>query len=379
MDMPRTKVRNDPRLFQEMEAAGIDVLISFSMENVLYLSGALFTLQDMLRDRLAAAGVVRDGRDFLVAATNEMSVAQPQAHVGEFRGYVEFKGTALTEIAALMTDWGLDQATIGIEKRYLMAEYFEELAALLPRARLVACDGVLEIARAIKTPDHIQMIGHANRQTEKAVLATFADIRPGATEKAMALRLLDALYEAGAETLRHLVLTVGDNARHAHPYPSADKFLEPGDIIRLDVGGLFNGQGSDIARMGMVGDPSPAQAEQYRILRESQRETAAVLVPGVTAGEVYQTAVDAYTKRGVIAYRRDHVGHSLSILGGHDNPMLYPGSGAVLEENMVIALEPIFPDDTGRRYTLEDIFVVKPGEPLLLTDITDTTHMLPIR
>lgn len=377
--MANAKVRNDDRLSRELAADGIDVLVVFSMENVFYLSGALFALQDMLRDRLAAAGLARDGRDFLVAATNEMSVARKGAHVAEYRGYQEFRSTAVDELVQLLKDMGLADATIGLEMRYLMAEYYEQLRELLPRARFVGGDRALEVARSIKTPDHIEIIGHTNRLTERAVADAVAATRPGDTEKALAIRMINAMYEQGADTLRHFVVTAGDNAMHAHPYPSAEKNLELGDIIRIDIGGLFGGYGTDIARMAIVGEASEDQARRYRILRDTQREIATRFVPGVRAREVFETAVEGYASRGVPGYKRDHVGHSLSILGGHDNPMLHPSNETVLEENMVFALEPILPDPDGRRYTLEDIFVVTPDGGRLLTTATDTTEMFGVR
>ncbi len=372
--MARVKVRNDARLRKEMKASGIDVLIAFSMENVLYLSGALFSLQDYLRERLAAAGFVRDGRDFLVAATNEMSVAEAQSHVGERRGYVEFRGTALTVLAELLGDWDLAGATIGIEKRYLAAEFYEDLQGRLPKARFVAGDRVLEIARAIKTPAHLDAIRRANCLTEDALERTFSEIHVGDTEKAAATQLIANMYALGCDVMRHCVFTVGDNARHAHPSPSPDKILEQGDVIRVDVGGLFDGQGSDIARMAIVGEPSSEQRRHYETLRTAQRTIAAELTPGVTAGDVFAKAVEIYAGLG-ITYRRDHIGHSLSILGAHDEPLFHPGNPTVLEENMAIALEPILPDKDGRRYTVEDIFRVAPGEGELLTTRMDTSQM----
>ena len=94
---------------------------------------------------------------------------------------------------------------------------------------------------------------------------------------------------------------------------------------------------------------------------------------------MYQAAVDAYARLGVSDYKRDHVGHSMSILGGHDNPMLHPGSSYPLEEDMVMAVEPIFLDQQGRRYTVEDVFHIKADGAKLLTDVTDTTEMFCIK
>ena len=370
--MPRSKFRNDKRLLEKMHSAGLDALVAFSMENLFYLSGAFMTIQEMIRDRLSAAGITADGRDFFICDRNERSVAESEAWVGELRDYVEFQGNALETLAALLRDYGLDRAVVGIEKRYLMAQYYEELQRLLPRARLVGCDEVLEQARAVKTPEHIEIIRRINCITEEVIAQTFQETRRGETEKEMAFRLNGNLLKAGADVVRFLILTAGDNARHAHPYPG-DKVLQPGDIIRIDAGGLFQGHGSDIGRMGVVGEPSPAQRDHYRIHRESQRETALGLKPGTRVCDVYQNCVRAYAGHGV-EYRRQHIGHSLSVLGGHDYPMLHPRNEAVLEENMVIALEPIFNDAAGRRYTVEDIIRVAEN-PEILTTATDTTEL----
>lgn len=227
------KVRNDPRLGAEMEKDGIDILLAFSMENVFYLSGALFSLQDNIRERLSVAGFAADGRDFLLCASNEKSAIETACHTARLETYVEFERAPIAALAALLEAGGYGTATIGVEKRYLMAAFYEELAALLPRARLVAGDRALEAARAIKLPEHIRLIAEASRATERAVAAGFAGMRPGVTERALASAIIQAMFDVGAQVVRHAVVTVGDNARHAHPFPSAAKRLDPGDVIRV--------------------------------------------------------------------------------------------------------------------------------------------------
>jgi hypothetical protein len=44
-----------------------------------------------------------------------------------------------------------------------------------------------------------------------------------------------------------------------------------------------------------------------------------------------------------------------------------------------MCLEPIFRDETGRRYTVEDSFLVTEAGGRLLTTATDTTHMVRVR
>jgi Xaa-Pro aminopeptidase len=368
-------IRNDSRLRAEMEKDGIDILLAFSMENVFYLSGALFSLQDNIRERLSAAGFAADGRDFLLCASNEASAVEAACHTARLETYVEFERAPIAALAEILEAAGFGATRIGIEKRYLMAAFYEELAALLPRARLIAGDRALEAARAIKVPEHIRLIADASQATERAVAQGFAAVRPGMTERALAAAIIQAMFDAGAQVVRHAVVTVGDNARHAHPFPSAAKRLDPGDVIRVDVGGLFQGYGSDIARMAVVGPPNPAQTALYDKVRGCVHSVGRALRPGMRAADAYEAAVAYYAAAGIPAYRRDHVGHSLSILGGHDNPMLHAQNPQLLEAGMVIALEPILRDPEGRRITVEDTFAIGASDSTLLTTATDTTTM----
>jgi Xaa-Pro dipeptidase len=288
---------------------------------------------------------------------------------------VEFERSPIAALAEILKGRGFASATIGVEKRYLMAEFFEELTTLLPNARFVSADRVLEVARAAKIGDHIAVIGDANRATEVAVSRAIAATRPGDSERKLASRIIQAMFDEGAHTVRHAVVTAGDNARHAHPYPSASKILTAGDIIRIDVGGLFGGFGSDIARMAIVGDARADQRELYERVRGCVHHVGPRMTAGMSAADIYQAAVDYYASVGIPEYRRDHVGHSLSILGGHDNPMLHSRDATILEDGMVIAFEPILRDSEGRRYTVEDIFVIGKGGAELLTTATDTSAM----
>ena len=358
-----------------MSLANLDLVLAFSMENVFYLSGALFLLQDNIRDRLAAAGIAADGRDFLVCATNEMSGVQATSHVAARDGYAEFAKTPMAALAERISAEGLADARIGVEKRYLGVHYFEELVGLLPKARFSSADRVIETTRAIKTPAHIEAIETASRATERAVATGFASVHVGDSERDLALAIINGLFKEGASTIRHAVITAGDNAKHAHPSPSAAKILSAGDLIRTDVGGLFNGFGTDIARMAVVGAASPEQRKLYGALSRCVSEIGQRMRAGMTAGEVYDQVCAFYEREGIPSYRRDHVGHSLSILGGHDEPLLYGGNATRLETGMVIALEPILTDEAGRRCALENVFAVGMDSSQLLTCEKDTTEM----
>jgi Xaa-Pro aminopeptidase len=130
--------------------------------------------------------------------------------------------------------------------------------------------------------------------------------------------------------------------------------------------------------MAIVGEPNADQQACYDKVRSCVHNVGRGMKAGMPASAVYRMAQEHYASVGIPDYKRDHVGHSLSILGGHDNPMLHAGNAIPLEAGMVIALEPILRDETGRRYTVEDTFVIEPGGTRMLTDVTDTRRMIAI-
>jgi hypothetical protein len=75
------------------------------------------------------------------------------------------------------------------------------------------------------------------------------------------------LLDHGADSLRHITLTAGENTVHAHPRPS-DRQLREGDILLTDFGGNFFGFSSDMARVGIVGKASQRTLDEYARYRE---------------------------------------------------------------------------------------------------------------
>jgi Xaa-Pro aminopeptidase len=180
----------------------------------------------------------------------------------------------------------------------------------------------------------------------------------------------------GADNVRHITLASGENTIHAHRHPGARR-LERGDLVLTDFGANWGGFCSDMARMGIVGEPGEREQDEYRRYREAYVETLHMLAPGVTAAEVFAFCQRQYEQRGM-ELTSPHIGHSLSRNGGHDNPIFHPKNVQQLEPNMLIALEPIYrPSDT-RRYHIEDLVLITDTGRQVLTDWESTVEMIEI-
>ena len=270
-------------------------------------------------------------------------------------------------LADLLIERGLGQGRVGIEKEFLAAGYVEELAGCLPDAAIVAGDHIFQAARAIKTTEEIDIMRKAARATELAILQAFEAAKPGDTEKKVSDDIFHGLISAGA-TSPWVVLGSGDRTAINHPY-GGSKRLTPGEILRVDVGGTFNGYSSDVARTAVIGEPSAEQASVYRRVLEAGRETIAAVRAGSKASDIFQAGRTALESRG-FAVAMQAIGHGLGT-GLHDYPMLRGGEDGKLQPDMVVAIEPAARDSRGWLYHIEDTVLVTDGEPDVLTTEMD--------
>jgi Xaa-Pro aminopeptidase len=109
--------------------------------------------------------------------------------------------------------------------------------------------------------------------------------------------------------------------------------------------------------MGVAGDPSQIQVDAYRALYDAQRETIRMMKPGVTFAEVFHFCKNAFAERGQVLHN-PHVGHSLSLLGGHEEPLIQPFAEEPLRPGMLICVEPSLDLAPRTRLHLEDLVLI---------------------
>jgi methionyl aminopeptidase len=152
-----------------------------------------------------------------------------------------------------------------------------------------------------------------------------------------------------------------------HGFPGAYE-LKEGDIVSIDIGAYKNGYHGDHAYTFMIGKPADAVLQLVKITKESLYKGIEKAVAGNRVGDV-AFAIQEYTERkhryGVV---RELVGHGLG-KSMHEEPQVpnygKRGSGPVMKEGLVIAIEPMI--NMGRRevYTDRDGWTVrtKDGKP----------------
>ena len=362
-------------LEQAMDAEGLEAVVAASPENFFYLSNCLLLSQQIIPSRLCMAIAPRETPPAAMVCYCEERQMRQDSWMTDIRTYLEFQEHPMTALAGTLREMGLARAVIGIERHFLTAADVDRLGEELPQARLREADRLFGRVRAIKTPAELEILTQAASVTEGAIQASFRKARPGQSEKVMADDLSGRVLHAGA-TSQWITLAVGANTAVNHPFPSS-KPLNPGEVLRVDVGGTFQGYQSDVARTAAIGAVTSEQASVYRRLREAQRRTIDTARPGVRACDLYFTCRRELEQRG-LSMTSQAVGHGLGI-GMHEFPVLHGRETARIQPGMVLNVEPAVLDSQGFLYHLEDLFVVTETGPRILTRLMDTTGLFVIR
>lgn len=343
-----------PAIAPRVQAAGLDAVVAFSMENVYYLSGVAILTQRLIPSRLAMVVSTANDDTVMIVCTIEEAQVRAESRISDVVGYTEFAESPVAVLAEVLARLGLRNARIGLESEAVAQAHYAELSGLLPGATFVAADAVFHDARMVKTAEEIEVLAHAASVTELAIHVTFNEASAGDTEAQVAERMESRVRGPGTG-IAFTVLATGANAQLVHPSPS-DLALIGGSIVRTDFGGYFGarhaGYMSDLARTGVVSSASTRQQDTYQRLVEVHHELIDLLRPGVRACDVFEHCRNAFEVRQMV-FTMPHVGHSIGI-SVHEPPMLSPQSAQELLPGMVLAIEPIIVGDDGI-YHIEDM------------------------
>jgi len=132
--------------------------------------------------------------------------------------------------------------------------------------------------------------------------------------------------------------------------------------VRTDYVGFWKGYPGHQSRNLIFGKPNSQQDYEYKKNREIYLKTIDLCRPGARVGDIYDFVMREFEKSGW-EYGSFLVGHGVGAWWHQQVPILSRGSDLILEENMVLALEPHY-----GYWHLQDMIVVKKGRPELLSD-----------
>ena len=223
----------------------------------------------------------------------------------------------------------------------------------------------------LKTPEQIEKIARAGEIVAQVLESVGQRVEPGTSTG-----LLDAEAEAfirshpGAEpAFKGLygfpgTLCTSVNQEVVHGIPAADRVLESGDILSVDVGVKLDGYFADAAVTVPVGEVPEETRRLLAVTRQSLADGIAVATVNNRIGDI-GIAVQTTVEDAGYSVIRELVGHGVGE-APHEEPQVpnygRGGAGIRLQDGLVIAIEPMV--NIGRRHvrTLRDGWTVVTGD-----------------
>jgi len=365
-----------------MQERGLDCIIATSRENVLYSSGVTAGIPL----RLAPVILPLDGDPVILvhpsgSGAGEDITARKTSWIKDVRLYDggEWAPNKVWDaIAEVIQEKELKDSTIGMEVLNVAGSSYDYVRGILPDVKFVGCEAIFDKLRAVKSAEELDILTKANMATAKAISTAFEMASPGDTEAKIARTLMELIQDYGAGRIAFLNLAAGRNVMEPH-HVAGEYRLKEGDMVHVDVGGVWKGYVSDISRMAVVGEPNGEQRKAYEVIIKQMWDTAEVMVNGEKVQAAHDAAKRSYESHG-LRYPRYFIGHSIG-LNGHEVPFLAPFHGDwVLEPGMVFQMEPSHVASKRIRVHYEDSFVIQENGPALnVSEYGDSWELLRIK
>ncbi len=147
---------------------------------------------------------------------------------------------------------------------------------------------------------------------------------------------------------------------------STTRRLQAGDVALLELGVVADGYWSDRTRVRVAGQPTDEQVRVFETLRAAQEAAVAAIRPGITGAEVDEAGRTIIRDAGYEAAFPHITGHGLGFGYHESSPKLAPGSADVLEEGMLMSVEPgIYFKPAGGFRIEDDVLVTRSGYEVL--------------
>ena len=249
-------------------------------------------------------------------------------------------------LTRLLRDKGLSGRTVAWDDQGMAQEVKDYLREALPQAKFLDASDLFRLIRMIKSEDEIHGLKKACELNDKAVSAMFRSAAVGSTELELSAEFHKHIGSGrGTVGWQHL----GSGRRSAGIFPPSAKKLEPGDLLRTDVGIYLNSLHSDVCATGVLGEPTATQRKLFDAGTKGIADCLELCKPGSRPSELLD-ALNRGTKQAGVDEHKEFVGHTIGIEAREfpfeftapkklSSPFLPETSDVPLQENMVINVE----------------------------------------
>ena len=229
--------------------------------------------------------------------------------------------------------------SIAFEDEYMSFAEYIKFSENINNVEFVPSSAKIESLRTVKTQFELENMRIAEQIGVEAFNHIINVVKPGMTEKEVALELEYYMRKSGADCISFDTISIsGKNTSMPHGIPS-DKVIEYGDFLTMDFGCKYNGYCSDMTRTVVVGHSTDEQREIYDIVLSAQLAGLSAMKAGAVCSDVDSAARKVIENAGFAEQFGHALGHGVGLII-HEEPRISPKSQTVLHENMVVTCEP---------------------------------------
>ena len=328
-----------------MEQKNIDVVILTSMHNIAYYTGFIYCSFGR-----SYGCVVTNKKISTITANIDASQPWRRSYCDNVI-YTDWKRDNFLKAIMSIIKKNTDPKNIGIEHDHITLEMKDKISSVLSFSKFVDISKDLMEIRMIKSSEEIEIIRNGARIADIGGFEILDNIKENATEIEIAIAGRDRMEREIAKTYPDaeymdtwVWFQSGINTDGAHN-PKTNRKIKKGDILSLNTFPMISGYYTALERTLFLDSVDKESLKAWEANVKVHKRGLELIKPGIKCSDICRELNELFSELGYLEYRTFGYGHSFGVLshfyGRESGLELREDIDTVLEENMVISMEPM--------------------------------------
>ena len=352
------------KVLKSMKEQNVDALLMLRQESMYWLTGydtfGYVFFQTLILDKT--------GNIILLTRAPDLRQAQNTSNIEDIRIWVDKDGINPTDdLKQILNELDLNDKNIGIE--YEAYGMTGRNALRLNKSLENYCNvedqsELITKLRVIKSDEELVYVKKAAKLADRALDEAWKHTKAGASEAKILAEMQRAVLEGGGDyPANEYIIGSGDNALLCR-YQAEKRNLSDTDQLSLEWAGTFKHYHSAMFRTIPIGKADSKHIKMHEACVDALTNCVKTLVPGKTAGDVFDAHAKTFDDLGFNKARMNACGYSLGSTfspNWMDWPMLYTKNPYVIQSGNIFFMHMILMDS-------ENLLAMNLGETYLITE-----------
>ena len=352
------------KVINELKKQNLSALLMFRQESMYWLTG--YDTFGYVYFQCLVLTVTGDL--VLLTRAPDLRQAQNTSIIKDIRIWVDKdKAEPSEDLKNILSELKLEKSNLGIEyeaygltgrNALKLNNVLKNFAFLHDKSELISHQ------RVIKSNAEITYVKQAAKLADDALEAAWKCTKAGQSESKILAEMQSAVFEGGGDyPANEYIIGSGKNALLCR-YQSEKRKLDKIDQLSIEWAGTYKHYHSAMFRTIIIGKANDKQKKMYDACLEALQECEKKLIPGNSAGHIFDTHAKVLDKLGYKKSRMNACGYSLGTTfspNWMDWPMLYTGNPFLFAPGMVFFMHMILMDSKNQ-------LAMNLGETYLLTE-----------